>query len=239
VQTGGNVLLMTRNSQDFCDTDLTGYLDVSWAELNASLGNCVAAYPGLVNIPFTGSQSWNDVFLVDAGAQHTLLFQDTNGFASPRGTGVLAQPPGGGSHRADGGNFVLVAGRPYRMDHTALRANVEFILENLFDEPYIVVDVPEQQAQNWVQLSPGYPNPFTSQTVISFTLSSAGPVKLSVYDAAGRLVETLASGDRLAGPHRVVWNGRDSRGNSASSGTYFVRLRAGGETHVRSVVLAR
>ena len=49
---------------------------------------------------------------------------DTAGFGSDRGTGVYAHPLAGGTHRPDGGRFVYIAGRPYRMQHAALRANM-------------------------------------------------------------------------------------------------------------------
>jgi hypothetical protein len=239
LEVGGNVMLMTRQSRDFCDTDLTNYLGVSWAEENAPLGNYDAAYPGLVDIPFLGAQSWNDVFNVTVGPQGTLLFRDTAGFPVNRGTGVHSQPPGGGSERPEGGRFVLLAGRPYRMNHDALRSNVEFILENLFSEPWIVIDVPEVVSVERLQLLPSYPNPFGSQTVIPFTLPQAGPVKLAVYDAAGRLIRTLVSGQRTAGRQHVTWDGRDGAGRVLASGAYFLRLEAAGATRVRTVVLAK
>jgi hypothetical protein len=129
---GGNVLLMTRFAQNFIDAQLTSYLGVTWTSTGISLSNYTAVAPGLVNVPFLGSQSYNDVFSPTVGPESTLLFRD----GSSRGVGVHAQPATGPPNRADGGRFVLLCGRPYRMGYTELQANVEAILDGYFGEPY-------------------------------------------------------------------------------------------------------
>ena len=75
-------------------------------------------------------------------------------------------------------------------------------------------------------LSPGSPNPFRTDTRISFTLPAAGAVDLSVYSVDGRLVRSLVAGTAPAGPSSVVWDGRDGSGARVGSGLYFVRLEA-------------
>lgn len=85
------------------------------------------------------------------------------------------------------------------------------------------------------------PNPFTSSTRVAFTMPHAADVSLDVYDLGGRLVRTLARGERhAAGAHALDWDGRSETGAPAPSGAYFVRLRAGGGDRTRRVVrLAR
>jgi hypothetical protein len=87
------------------------------------------------------------------------------------------------------------------------------------------------------------PNPFNPSTTIAYDLApdSAGrtPVRLDVFDARGRLVRTLVRSDPGPGHHRVRWNGDDPGGRPLPSGLYFYRLRAGGETFERALVLAR
>jgi subtilisin family serine protease len=73
------------------------------------------------------------------------------------------------------------------------------------------------------------PNPFAHQLNARFTLSSAGPARLSVYDCGGRLVRELASGELPAGQHQANWDGRDARGAMAPDGVYFLELRHGPE----------
>ncbi len=244
LEVGGNVLLMTRRAENFTDGDLTTYLGVTWSD-EGSLQNCIAVYPGLVDVPITGNQSYNDVFLPTVGPESTLLTKDTLAFGGDRGTGVWAHPATGGTHRPDGAQFVLLCGRPYRMDHDALRANVEFILENFFGEPWTPSAVPPGDELPMPTtagrpiLHANFPNPFNPRTVIPFELPVSGPVELAVYDPAGRLVRVLVREERSAGRHTVPWDGTDGAGRPVASGSYFARLRAAETTAVRTMVLLR
>ncbi len=227
LEAGGNVLLLTRWSQAFLTNGLETYLNVTFAENGITLSDCVAVAPGLVDIPFTGTQSWNDVYLNAPGPESTALFQASSGLPAPRMTGVVTIPSGGGTFRADGGRFALVAGRPYRMNATALSSNVEYILANHLLEPYNPVSAApgDDRVPTRSVLGANYPNPFNPQTLIPFTLAGSGEIALDVYDARGRLVRRLAYGEFAAGAHTVRWDGTDDRGRAMSSGTYFARLR--------------
>ncbi len=243
LEAGGNLLLMTRSSKSFLEGNLTGYLGVSWAEVATSLGNCVAVAAGLVNIPFIGLQSWNDVYLTGVGGESTLLFTDTVGFSGDRGTGVWASPIGGGAFRTSGGQFVHLAGRPYRMNHDVLRQNVEYILEYYLDEPY--TSISSVPGENTVQSVPAtldqnFPNPFNPVTTISFRLAAPGPVRLKVYDVSGRLVRTLIDEDKAtAGDHKTVWNGLDHSGRAAAAGVYFYNLETAGYSRTRRMTMVK
>jgi hypothetical protein len=88
-------------------------------------------------------------------------------------------------------------------------------------------------------LSQNAPNPFNPSTVISFSVVSAAPSRLAVYDALGREVAVLVDGFMQAGNHEVRWNGRDSNGNPVSSGVYLYRLEAGGKAETKKMMLVR
>ena len=83
------------------------------------------------------------------------------------------------------------------------------------------------------------PNPFNSQTVISWFLLSPGPAHLEVFALNGQRVAVLASGHHKAGLHRFHWNGRDGRGRPLASGTYLYRLVTAREVWSRKLVLLR
>jgi hypothetical protein len=90
------------------------------------------------------------------------------------------------------------------------------------------------------RLYPNTPNPFNPQTHIAFELPEATEVQLQIFDARGRLVQELANGRFAAGHHRLVWDGRGSRGTQVASGVYFYRLQAVGQaTLQRSMVLLK
>jgi hypothetical protein len=76
------------------------------------------------------------------------------------------------------------------------------------------------------ELLPNYPNPFNASTVIPLQVPDAGngSVTLEVFNMLGQRVRLLHDGVLEPGARSVVWDGRDDRGGSAASGTYFIRL---------------
>ena len=57
------------------------------------------------------------------------------------------------------------------------------------------------------QLQQNVPNPFNSQTVISWFLLQPGPTRLEVFALTGQRVAVLHQGPKKAGVHRVRWDG--------------------------------
>jgi flagellar hook assembly protein FlgD len=84
------------------------------------------------------------------------------------------------------------------------------------------------------ELGASRPNPTGAKTAIQYSLPAAVEVNLAVYNAAGQLVETLASGHRAAGVHTANWEVR-----TVPAGVYFYRLTAGKFTQTRSMVVVR
>lgn len=84
------------------------------------------------------------------------------------------------------------------------------------------------------------PNPFNPSTTLAFDLPRALPVRLTLHDAAGRLVRVLLDGqEAAAGRREVVWDGRDDRGRAQPSGTYLARVEAAGMVATTRVTLLR
>jgi hypothetical protein len=83
------------------------------------------------------------------------------------------------------------------------------------------------------------PNPFTGMTDIGFSLPADADVDLSVFDASGRVVRTLANATMPAGSHTVAWDGRDESGVQAPAGIYFYRMQAGQFDAIRKLILVR
>ncbi|GJM44856.1 MAG: hypothetical protein DHS20C21_16980 [Gemmatimonadota bacterium] len=84
------------------------------------------------------------------------------------------------------------------------------------------------------------PNPFRDRTTIAFSLGASGPVRLAIYDVAGRLVKSLHDGTQLeSGSHEAIWNGLDQAGRLATPGMYYYRLEAGSSSASHRVLLLR
>ncbi len=84
------------------------------------------------------------------------------------------------------------------------------------------------QGANIFNLSQNHPNPFSSNTWISYSLPDNGNVSLTIYDLTGELVRTLQNGHQPAGKHTVMWDGLNDFGNRVSSGIYFYSLKTEG-----------
>lgn len=101
-------------------------------------------------------------------------------------------------------------------------------------------------------LSQNYPNPFNPHTAIPFsvhgsqktvnspipatgksvhekrkTINSPVHTTLKIYNIRGQLVRTLVDGLKRPGEHVVIWDGKDEKCRSVSSGIYFYQLKVG------------
>ncbi|MBN1560644.1 T9SS type A sorting domain-containing protein, partial [candidate division KSB1 bacterium] len=88
-------------------------------------------------------------------------------------------------------------------------------------------------------LRQNYPNPFNGQTTIRFHLPAPLPIRIAIHDATGRRVITLYEGLHAGGETSVVWDGQDEKGESASSGVYFVILESPRKKESRKMVLIK
>ncbi len=79
-----------------------------------------------------------------------------------------------------------------------------------------------------------FPNPFNPTTVVGYSIPRRGFVSLRVYDVLGRNVETLVSGIKNAGIHKVQFDG-----TSLASGVYFDRLEYEGRVLTGKMILMK
>lgn len=114
---------------------------------------------------------------------------------------------------------------------------VTYVVGERIGNPPSAVDGPG--AARLARLQQNVPNPLNGSTSISFELPEAGPVRLRVYDTAGRLVRTLVNDSRAAGSHTVAWDGRDDRGRDTASGIYFYELDVAGSRLTRKLIQVR
>jgi hypothetical protein len=83
------------------------------------------------------------------------------------------------------------------------------------------------------------PNPARSVVTLAFRLPATAVGELAICDLAGRVVRRLGGGAWATGEHRVAWDLSDDRGTRVAPGVYFARLRAGGASAAREVVVVR
>jgi len=98
------------------------------------------------------------------------------------------------------------------------------------------VQVSVPPAGSTLSLAPARPTPARGEVAFDFTLATAGPATLDVYDAEGRHVARLVEGMMEAGPHHAAWRGV-GRDRPAAPGAYWAMLTVGSQVRVRRVVL--
>ena len=86
-------------------------------------------------------------------------------------------------------------------------------------------------------LSGAIPNPMVSSAKIFYQVPSDAPVKIALYDIAGRQVRSLVNGKVKAGNHTVSFDRRDDMGRLLPSGTYFIRMESEGYRAVRKLLI--
>ena len=84
------------------------------------------------------------------------------------------------------------------------------------------------------QISQNYPNPFNPSTLINFSIPEAGNVKIVIYDALGREIQTLVDNRMGAGNYTTDWNA-----TSYSAGVYFYRITANDFVQTKKMVLLK
>jgi hypothetical protein len=83
-------------------------------------------------------------------------------------------------------------------------------------------------------LKQNYPNPFNPNTNIEFNIAEGGFVSLNIYDAAGRLVESLVNENLQRGIYKVDWQAAGK-----TSGIYFYTIRTSNYSETKRMILIK
>lgn len=152
----------------------------------------------------------------------------------------------GSIYNLNAGVFTIAAGDSVSLtyaivygDSTAeLFANAD-AAKDKYDVTVSVKQPVETAAPANFTLMQNYPNPFNPTTSIRFDLNQPAETELSIYNAQGELVKTIASGYFSAGSHIAFWNGSDKNGSVVASGIYFYRLKTGKTNVSKKMMLLR
>lgn len=115
---------------------------------------------------------------------------------------------------------------------------------SVYDRSVLLVTSSETEKENVYAASfnllNNYPNPFNSQTVISFELKKPMQIKLEIFDANGALVKTLINNKQYeGGKHNITWHSLNTDGKEVSSGVYFYKLSAGSFADTKAMILQK
>jgi hypothetical protein len=95
-----------------------------------------------------------------------------------------------------------------------------------------------EESPSTLAITGASPNPFTTSTLVNFTVPTTSKVSVDIYDAIGNRVATLANDVFNPGMHSVEWNGA-ANGVALPNGIYTVRVSDGANTTSQQIVFVR
>jgi hypothetical protein len=110
-----------------------------------------------------------------------------------------------------------------------LAAYVQNYYDDNFHEINPVTPIPLKYS-----LYQNFPNPFNATTSIYFDVSQTASVKIVVYDAAGKKIQTLVDGTYPAGNFHYTFDG-----SGFPSGVYFYSLYINGDKETKRMILIK
>ena len=177
----------------------------------------------------------------DADSSWVVRFEGADDGAGVAGYDLYAQADGGpfvfaGTVRADSAVFRGDPGVAYGFfalatdwvgNDEALKTQAEVITGG-------VSTADPTDGPDALELAAPYPNPTRGAAVLQVGVPAAGRVRVAVYDVSGREVAVVLDAERVAGWHRVPWDG-----SALAAGVYVVRAEAGGRAVIRALTVVR
>ncbi|MBK7631077.1 MAG: PKD domain-containing protein [Ignavibacteriales bacterium] len=225
VQNGGNFLLATRLAGSFFDTQLRTYCGVSAVTGDLQVTDLVALDSGLVTMPSTGVNNLVHLVSFDVNSEAVPIFDDLTANAFYAGFRLNKQ---------DEGNFIFIAGRPYRFNAAASYANYDFIIDNWMVTTPTDVEEDDQIVPEKFALLQNYPNPFNPSTRITYNIAHRSNVSLKIYDLLGKEIVTLVNEQKEVGTYDVQFDA-----SKLSSGVYIYSIQAGDFLESRKMILMK
>ncbi len=102
------------------------------------------------------------------------------------------------------------------------------------ENPTAIGDKPKSKLPSSAELYQNFPNPFNPATIISFYLPKRENVALTIFDALGKQVAEIVSGNLAAGMHSFKWIAQ-----SNAAGVYFYQLKGKGFSLSRKLLLIK
>lgn len=93
--------------------------------------------------------------------------------------------------------------------------------------------------ENSGHFSNNYPNPFSEEINIEFSLDKTEKVSVEIFDQEGRKINRLIDNEFMPGRHIVSWDAKNEKGQDVQNGIYFYRITHGGVPETVKIVLVR
>ncbi|MBC8375082.1 MAG: T9SS type A sorting domain-containing protein [FCB group bacterium] len=85
-----------------------------------------------------------------------------------------------------------------------------------------------------------YPNPFNSQTMITYRVLDVVDLSIQIYSIEGSFVQTIARHSQTQpGRYNISWSGINASGEAVGSGVYLLVIQYGTESSVNRLLLLK
>ncbi|MCF7793297.1 MAG: T9SS type A sorting domain-containing protein [Candidatus Cloacimonetes bacterium] len=102
------------------------------------------------------------------------------------------------------------------------------------------VSAPNNNISQVTHLIGNHPNPFNPTTTIDFVIAgSSAQTELLIYNIKGQKVSSLINNVLEAGAYSILWDGKDSKNRTVSSGIYFYKLKVGNVEQTRKMIMLK
>ena len=110
-------------------------------------------------------------------------------------------------------------------------------------ESYVVIQLDnsnfEDEIPSDINIISCYPNPFNPSTTIRFTLDSSNDFNIKIFNLSGQEVFTKNNIPSNLCLNEYTWNGMNYKGNSLTSGIYFITIEIDNRILMEKVTLLK
>ncbi len=89
------------------------------------------------------------------------------------------------------------------------------------------------------ELLNAFPNPFNPSTTISYALAEGAEVCIDIFNGRGQKVRAFQRSHSEPGRFQLVWDGKNSLGNTCSSGVYLYRMSSGSYSAYKKMIMLK
>ena len=99
---------------------------------------------------------------------------------------------------------------------------------------YVIDATGIQQQANTISSLENYPNPFSDNTTISYSIKKDASVELSLLDLLGNKIAAIETGNRTEGKHSINWNSE-----GIAQGMYLLQLKVDNNISTKKLMISK
>ncbi len=229
------VYLSTNNGSSWTQTTLNNQTIYCFA-VNGNNIFAGAYYSAGVYVSTNNGTSWTQTSLNNRSVNSLIVSGGSNIIAGSDGFGVYLSTNNGTNWIPINDGFGNPNLRAYSLSifNNYIFTGTDYSIYRRLVSEIIAIEPISNVVPKQFSLSQNYPNPFNPTTKIKFALPKNSLTSLVVYDALGRVAETVINEQLISGTYEV-----DFDGSNFSSGVYYYKLITGDFAETKKMILMK